>query len=153
MAFRMSNYPKCVARSVSAGSYNFVLWDFVCAVEPLYSLELPVMSLKHGKAAVILAQTQNPASGMLDHASRFAHHLAHHRPDTTTYGRMAQRRGGITERFLPIQAQQVHGQSRELAHRVVESNLPEGGHSKSMPVLNSEWNCSWVHGQVHLQGE
>ena len=47
---------------------NFPAWGVLTAAEPLRCLELPVVALKHGKAAVTLAQAQNPAPGLLDHA-------------------------------------------------------------------------------------
>ena len=54
---------------------NFVSWNLLTATEPLRRLELPVVALKHGKAAVTLSQAQNPATGVLDHARGLEHHL------------------------------------------------------------------------------
>ncbi len=61
-------------------------------------LELPVEPVKHRKAAVVGADSQHPAPGMLDHSARFVHQLLHHRLDTPTFGRMANRcvRSGST---------------------------------------------------------
>ncbi len=123
MVLRASNCTQGFTRTDSAYSHNFVLWDFVCAVEPLRRLDLPVMALKHDKATVTHAETQNPASFMLDNASRLEHHHVHHRPDTTTFGRVVHPRVGITERVLPNQAQRVHGHSSKLTHQIVGVKL------------------------------
>lgn len=63
-----------------------MLLDFLSALEPLRCLELPVASLKHRKAAVTLAQAQNPAPGMLDHVSRLEPYLEHCSADATAFG-------------------------------------------------------------------
>lgn len=63
-----------------------MLLDFLSALEPLRRLELPVVALKHRKVAVTLAQAQNPAPAMLDHASRLEPHLEPDSADTTAFG-------------------------------------------------------------------
>lgn len=57
--------------------------DFLRAAEPLRRLVPSVMPLKNSKAAMTLAQAQNPAPHMFDHASDLEHHLMHRCPDAT----------------------------------------------------------------------
>jgi len=119
--------PNCAQHfpfSIIAGGISFVLRDFLIAAEALRRLELSVMVLKHRK--VTLAQTQNPAPGMLDHARRLEHHLVHHRPDAAAFGAMAHRGVGFIERVLPNHSQQVHRQGGKLAHKIVDVKFARG---------------------------
>ena len=75
---------------VNTDKANFKRWSVFDSTEPLRRVQMPVMTLKHRKATVVLSQTQYPAPGMFVHAE---HHLLHHRLDTAPFGCMAHRVG------------------------------------------------------------
>jgi len=106
--------------------------------------ELSIQPLKHGVGTVIGTEPQYPAPRVFDHASSLEHDLLHHRLHASALGRMAQWCVFASERVLTNQAQDVHRHSAKAQTRKLVSNLPLGKRSKSMSVLNSEWNCSCV---------
>ena len=101
-------------------------WCYGAATEPLGRLGPPVVARKHVKAGITLAQSQNPATGMLDHSSCLEHHLVHERPDATASDALVHWGVGLVERELPNHAQKVPRHICKLAHQVVCVKLARG---------------------------
>ncbi len=88
--------------------------------------ELFVQSLEHDVVTVIGTQPQNPATGVLDHASSLEHDLLHHRLHAPALGCMAQGCVFADERILANQTQVVHRHRRHGANQKVGVKLATG---------------------------